>query len=496
MAQARLRALKAVARCSAQGGGRELVLADGTSRRTIGAHSLHGIASSLSGECEALTESVAALRELVDASSARFIEAVQPMQRGPVAMLAANGIGYASLAAVAHEGQQLEHFHSYHPRPSGAAESRSDGTPPLELDGRKVAVPLHTDTGLFIALVPALYVESTASPAGATTAHPAAAAATAAKSSADDGFYVVRRDGGRAHVAPAHQSSSVVFMLGDAWQRYVNPHLADPLRPAPHTMSMPASAARQSSALRVWYGRMYLPPLDAVERPGTQPFGLWQQHVVNEQRREELSPGHLAAPPLAAPPLAAPPLGQGEVLGAADDAAPVEGLEARRAWQPATRRQSHGARLLDARACAEDHVFCWMQCMCAASPLTHSSPVVPASLGRRRHGRRAPPQRPVWVPTPPARPSHAGRRVTCRAAVSPPASTDPRRLRGMATLTVASASSRAPLRRRRHRHRHRHRHRCETARRRIGSSTEAARDVHSRTTRHGRKRDGATSARP
>jgi len=142
---------------------------------------------------------------------------------------------------VAHAGEQLEHFHAYLPRRGGA--------------GGGAAVGLHTDGGLFIAMVPAMYAR--AAPAeGAFEPIPNPQPATS-------GFLVQRADGTVAGVPAELEDSSVVIALGDGWRDWLNPSLRTSLRSAPHSMVIPPSHA----GARLWYGRMFLPPRDALLPP-------------------------------------------------------------------------------------------------------------------------------------------------------------------------------------------------------------------------------------
>ena len=60
-------------------------------------------------------------------------------------------------------------------------------------------------------------------------------------------------------------------MLGDGVEQYFNPKYdGPPLRATPHAMTMPEHEQGQA---RAWYGRMFLPPDEALnERQGVS-FG-------------------------------------------------------------------------------------------------------------------------------------------------------------------------------------------------------------------------------
>merc|ERR1740130_2516625 len=57
-----------------------------------------------------------------------------------------------------------------------------------------------------------------------------------------------------------------MFMLGGGVNQYVNPKITEgpKLRATPHALQMKDYDYRSSSASRVWFGRMFLPPNDAI----------------------------------------------------------------------------------------------------------------------------------------------------------------------------------------------------------------------------------------
>lgn len=238
---ARLAALTKVGACAADeaGGARATVLPDGTVRRTFGSRTLHGAAEPMGGACAGLDEAAAPLRALVDAASRRLLAALQPLQRAANAMLADEGSAYPSLASLADAGEQLEHFHAYQPMPRGGQEAAHG--PTTTAGPAPAAVPAHTDAGLFIAIVPALWLQlpppksatGEGSPGLQPVPSPEHAAAEAAGHAAGGyanggaGFYIERRGGGRARLPAAAESSSVLFVVGQARAR--------PSPPACHT---------------------------------------------------------------------------------------------------------------------------------------------------------------------------------------------------------------------------------------------------------------------
>lgn len=76
-------------------------------------------------------------------------------------------------------------------------------------------------------------------------------------------FLVELPDGTVAKADFGGDRDVVVLMLGDGVDNYINTNARDatPLRAAPHAMLMPQHTAEQA---RVWYGRMFLPPDQAL----------------------------------------------------------------------------------------------------------------------------------------------------------------------------------------------------------------------------------------
>ena len=83
--EARKSALVAIATCES-GVMSRITLPDGSTRRSIGAKTLHGIATPLTGvgdagsACKGIDEATAALRALVDAAAHRLLAALQPIK--------------------------------------------------------------------------------------------------------------------------------------------------------------------------------------------------------------------------------------------------------------------------------------------------------------------------------------------------------------------------------------------------------------------------------
>lgn len=202
-------------------------------------------------------------------------------------VLQAAGGGYRTLEEVVASGERLEHFHSYEPAAEGPA-------------GPEPTLDFHVDQGLFIAFVPAMML------GGQGEDGPA-------------GKFLLRLDGGR-EVEAELRSDSVVFLLGDGVNQYVNgAHRRSPLRAPSHAFRMPRDAQGQH---RVWYGMMQLPPPDAVSEEDGMTFGAIREELIR--------------------------------AAASGEAPALLGIGCARKLT---------ARELSSASCAADQMHCWMRCM-------------------------------------------------------------------------------------------------------------------------------------
>ena len=128
-------------------------------------------------------------------------------------------------------------------------------------------MPLHTDAGLFIAIVPALHLRYSSQTGEYIPIKDA--------NGRRDGFYVQTWEGLEARVDPLDESQSVVFVIGDGWAQWLNPSMASPLRPAPHGMVMRHNSADDDGIVRVWYGQCTyrLPTRSSIQQACHSPRG-------------------------------------------------------------------------------------------------------------------------------------------------------------------------------------------------------------------------------
>ncbi|KAJ1452897.1 hypothetical protein M885DRAFT_619504 [Pelagophyceae sp. CCMP2097] len=205
------------------------VLRDGVERRTVGwrigaADLRDGLRpANVGADCGG---NAAALRLVVDAASTVLFGALDRASAGGVVMpRSAAARDYTSYADVFGLGDQLEHMHAYY----GADVAEAAEPAPSTLE-------THTDAGLLLATI-------------------------LGREDGGESLFEVDLGDGAGLVAVRPAPDSVIFMAGDGG----NAWLAEgaQFRAAPHRLWI-----RQRGALetRAWYGRMYLPPADAIVR--------------------------------------------------------------------------------------------------------------------------------------------------------------------------------------------------------------------------------------
>lgn len=300
------------------------VLDDGTLRRSVGARTdghHDGDRSSALSTDPACNLAAAPLRSLVDAASALFFRAldtaaaavVDPV-RQPVMPRDGVADGYRTFAELTDRGTRLEHFHAYQ-RPAG--NDRPSDEPTLAL---------HTDAGLLIAMTTGHFV---ASPDSALS-----------DEGRQHGLFIELAHG--AVVQARAPDDALLFMAGTGAASWL---ARTPLRAVPHSLVVPDSP----QLTRLWHGRMFLPPADAlvVSTSPAMPFSQFR----DEQRRQvaETAIGGLGCD-----------LGFGVGSPASDGNG---GARSRLdvAGTPVTADEHH--RQLSDDGCADDEVLCWMQCM-------------------------------------------------------------------------------------------------------------------------------------
>lgn len=200
---------------------------------------------------------------------------------------------YSTIQAIAEQSHKLEHFHSYF----STAENNSF----------KPTLDFHTDQGLLLAFIPALLVSSDGT------------------NSDNSGKLYIKLLDGTVTLVDFGDSNVLAFMLGEGVNQVFNRKLpaSRQLRAVEHAMHMPVHSAQQA---RIWYGRMYLPPADAISEEHGITYGKLRSLLIDA------------------------------AVGRSDS------TTAAKALSMGCSRQRR-ARQLQEEDCGEDTLFCWMTCM-------------------------------------------------------------------------------------------------------------------------------------
>jgi hypothetical protein len=275
---------------------------DGSLRRSVAATSRHGSDSALASEPCAKASS--RLRAVTDGAARQLLVSLDVARRRRSAAAGPHGYlvePYTHFEDLFSRGEHLEHLHSFYgPREDELEEQEGGGVKRLfgesaPWKGRDdslsaaATMPLHTDAGLFIAMTAGLYVSAAEGP----------------PVDADNGLYVQLATGAVARAVA--RDDAVLFLVGEGGSRWLSPVLGAPLRAVPHALlALPSMLQAKDGALtRSWYGKMFLPPSDALI-PATAPG---RRVPYSEYRRSEvesyLRSGQLESLPSACEPTAA-----------------------------------------------------------------------------------------------------------------------------------------------------------------------------------------------
>lgn len=255
---------------------REHTFTDGTTRLTMATHTVSGpggqqvINHNVPQDedkkviaCDLFSSSSDELRRIVNKVTLAFSNQLASLIDVEVPLLSMknNDYEFDTFSSVVENGEHLEHFHSYH---RNTTDTKSAGT-----------IKMHTDQGLFIAFAPALMVDLLSD---STSVFP---------SKGD--FYIETQDG--LHHLVEFYPNDLVIMLGDGVNQYVNPKMRMPsdrylsLRATPHSLTM---KGHDSNHARVWYGRMVLPPSEAIHPTGNgKTFGDLRQLMIKSSLSSE-----------------------------------------------------------------------------------------------------------------------------------------------------------------------------------------------------------------
>lgn len=227
---------------------------DGTRRRTLATQTLAGQAKPLfeqqqddenQDDCRLRLERHSqAFRRVVDQVTAavadRLGEMLQIKSNSDDIFFLLDDVDqnqHYTIDQIIHQGEHLEHFHCYYHDGVNSEDTAMPNT-----------IDWHTDQGLMLVFSPGQQ-----------------------QGKATDGFYIQLKDGSAVELSLETEKDDVIVMLGDGVDQYVNPKFNEEesvLRAVPHSFKMQRTEhddqSQYHSAPRVWYGRMVLPPPNAV----------------------------------------------------------------------------------------------------------------------------------------------------------------------------------------------------------------------------------------
>lgn len=213
--ESRLEALRELPNCLLDSKVTETIMNDGSRRETIGGISKNGNMLPLENLCS--DKSSAKLRALTTAVTTQLFRLLDRVTSKPDENVMDP---YKSYEDLINHGEHLEHFHVYHSKKNE--------------ESHEPTMNMHTDNGMMIAMTTGHYDKEREKGAGLYIELPSGAIASAG----------VRDD-------------CLVIMIGEG-ALWTNPILGSPMRPVPHAM------IAGTTSTRAWYGKMLLPPNDAL----------------------------------------------------------------------------------------------------------------------------------------------------------------------------------------------------------------------------------------
>eukprot|EP00536_Pseudo-nitzschia_multiseries_P018089 jgi/Psemu1/248546/estExt_Genewise1.C_21450006 len=240
-------------------------------RRTLATHTLDGHPEGMFVATKSEGNDSFCLN--LEASSQRFRAAVQGVSEAIAGRFGSlpsgiatqdannNANRFLSIERVINDGEHLEHFHSYY----SVSDAHSHATTTTTESKTKtkhalsssstidIDIDWHTDQGMMLLFTPGQRRD------GATS----------------DGFFIRLKDGSTVEVDFDSSVDDLVIMLGDGVHQYINNGESEresatnnrktELRAVPHAVVLAnADADSIYTSPRLWYGRMVLPPPNAI----------------------------------------------------------------------------------------------------------------------------------------------------------------------------------------------------------------------------------------
>ena len=247
--------LEHLAECLSNGEGiTEVIMNDNTKRMSTAARAMHGTPTPMNSPCG---DAASGLRSAVDVASRQLLlslDAVVAMRGNDNDnVLLSNK--YNTFESIHSNGDHLEHLHAF-VKPNDVVDS------PRSLfvgdtEDEELTMPMHTDSGLMIAMTSGLYKD--------------AKGKILSSNEIENGLYMTLNTGSVVKVVT--KDDSLIIMMGQGAASWLEPKLGQQIRAVPHALLVDIGGVSTS---RAWFGKMYLPPTDAIsERWGGSTFATF-----------------------------------------------------------------------------------------------------------------------------------------------------------------------------------------------------------------------------
>jgi hypothetical protein len=336
-AMARKRALEDLAEClEDEKAVPELMMADGSRRLSCGASAAAAAKSELPAMSSICGDASVRLRTLVDAGMRQLFLALDTyVTKHHSASSLLMEPSYRSFSEIFSDGRHLEHLHSYL-----SPTTASDPSSAASTSSVQETMQMHVDAGLFIGMTTGFY---------------------SGPPSAQAGLYLQlpNRD---TRVRVEVQEDALIVLAGEGARSWLTPVLGTAIRAAPHALVAglePRVSQQDGTAAtpmtRSWYGKMFLPPADALIPSGNNGEKMRFEEFIVLQSRMSVAKATAAAS-----------ASSSSRSASASTSAASETLH--KQLLPSACGNSYESLALNvAEDCGANEIWCWARCMSTAN---------------------------------------------------------------------------------------------------------------------------------
>lgn len=239
-------------------------MTDGSIRYSTAAETVDGVRGPMRNHCG---DASYRLRSLIDAVGRQLFVALDSKLQKGGSLKGADLLmkpAYRSFSQLTARGSHLEHLHSYFP-----PEVSADSTTSLS-QNNIAAMDFHTDAGLMIAMTTGYF--------------------SSEQPSVRSGLYlaVPGADGKEKRVKAVMAEDSLILLMGEGARNWLKPVFEKPFRAVPHAMVVDIPPGSSNS--RAWFGKMYLPPTDAILPSENIPYSQYHQYESDYQSNKHHLP--------------------------------------------------------------------------------------------------------------------------------------------------------------------------------------------------------------